>query len=120
MFGVVTFPLKLIGDMMSSLFSLLSTLFFPLRLQSDAHEPLQRRLTRLEEEVGRWKPLQDLIPKQLQAQHPAPVVGDHSQKLSVLETELANTRKVQRTNPIIFRICLLHLKDESCRLYPSL
>lgn len=91
-FGVLTFPFQLIGNILSSLASLVSSLLFPLRLRSDDHEPLQRRLTRLEEEVRKWKPLQEILPKQIEQQPAA--VGDHSQKLTVLETELANTRKV--------------------------
>lgn len=93
-FGVITFPLQLVGNILSSLAGFVSGLFFPLRMRSDAHEPLQRRLTRLEDEVQKWKPLQDVIPKQLGHQPVVAAVGDHNQKLSVLETELANIRKV--------------------------
>jgi len=87
-FGVVTFPLQLVGNILSGLAGVVSGLFFPLRLRSDAHEPLQRRLTQLEDEVRKWKPLQDVIPKQLGHQPVAvavaAAVGDHKQKLCVL------------------------------------
>ncbi|KAG0592682.1 hypothetical protein KC19_1G272500 [Ceratodon purpureus] len=89
-FGVITFPFQLIVNIWSSLATLFS---FPMRMPSDDHEPLQRRLTHLEQEVGKLKPLQEIIPKHIDQQPPA----DPTQKLSVLETELANTRKTLRS-----------------------
>ena len=90
-FGVITFPFQLIVNIMSGLASLMR---YPMRMRREDHEPLQRRLTHLEQEVGKLnknlKPLQEIIPKHIDQ----PVPESASQKLSVLETELANTRKV--------------------------
>jgi anion-transporting ArsA/GET3 family ATPase len=85
-FGVITFPFQLIVNILSSLASLIS---FPMRMRSDEHEPLQRRLTHLEQEFGKLKPTLE-TPKRVDQP-----VADASQKLSLLETELANTRKVR-------------------------
>jgi len=84
-FSAISIPYQFLVEILSILSSVVS-LYSGFR--SDPHEPLQRRISQLEDEVDKLKPLQEILPK-----HTDPVV-DPAQKLSVLETELANTRKV--------------------------
>jgi len=83
-FSVISIPYQFLVQI-SSILSRVVSLYSGFR--ADPHEPLQRRISQLETEVDKLRPLQGL-PK-----HSDPEL-DPDQKLSILETEVANTRKV--------------------------
>lgn len=85
---MISFPFQLLMQIMS----VLARMVFRTPTNTDIHELLQRRLTQLEAEVEKLKPVGETIPKHKEAAQLVAV--DSSHKITSLETELANTKKV--------------------------
>ncbi|XP_073388668.1 phosphatidylinositol/phosphatidylcholine transfer protein SFH11 isoform X5 [Physcomitrium patens] len=90
-FGMISFPFQLLMQIMS----VLARMVFRTPTNTDIHELLQRRLTQLEAEVEKLKPVGETIPKHKEAAQLVAV--DSSHKITSLETELANTKKTLRS-----------------------